>query len=369
LPTELRFPLYRRFSKIAWLNLLYAAFIRAWRIARIASHEQCATLVGATGDVIDLPAVYLASLLTGIPFVPYFFDDYVYQWRDQTSRSFATYFAPLILANSANVVVTNEFLKEELYRRYKTNAIIVSNPSDNNFQRTRFRRPSGEKHIVYTGAINDANFSAFHRMIAALNQLSLPDLKFHLHTAESQDCLRSRGVEGSMVEYHAHTCPDEVPKVLESGDILFLPLSFNSAVRETVRTSVPGRMADYLASGTPILAFVPPGSFVRWYLEKWACGLVVTENSSDLLARAISRLIGDAELRALLGRNAKERARADFDSDLARHNFIRAISVETGEQGQPLCACKNRLSLSLGTKKQAHSSVRRHSTSTGDHPK
>jgi hypothetical protein len=326
LPTELRFPLHRRVSKIAWLNLLYAAFIRAWRIARIASHEQCATLVGATGDVIDLPAVYLASLLTGIPFIPYFFDDYVYQWRDQTSRSFATYFAPLILANSANIVVTNELLREELRKRYKVNAVVVSGPSDG-FKSSSRKRPSGEKHIVYTSAINDANFSAFHRMIAALNHLSLPDLKFHLHTAESQDCLRSRGVEGSMVEYHAHVCPDETPEVLESGDILFLPLSFNSAVRETVKTSVPGRMADYLASGTPILAFVPPGSFVRWYLEKWACGLVVSENSSDVLARAISRLMGDAELGATLGRNAKQRARADFDTNLARKAFLNAIGL------------------------------------------
>jgi glycosyltransferase involved in cell wall biosynthesis len=136
-----------------------------------------------------------------------------------------------------------------------------------------------------------------------------------------------------MIEYHTHSSPDESLKVLGSADVLFLPMSFNGALREATKTSAPGKLADYLASGTAILAFVPPDSFVHRYLEKWECGLVVTEYSKNTLAHAISRVTEDAELRALFGRNARQRARTDFDADLARINFIRATNVENREQG------------------------------------
>jgi glycosyltransferase involved in cell wall biosynthesis len=328
LPTELPFPLSRRVSRIARLNLLYAVFVRGWRIARIANREQCKALVAVTGDIVDLPAAYLASRLIGVPFIPYFFDDYTHQRPDQASRSFAASFAQLILANSANVIVTNEFLGEVLYRKYKASSVVVSNPRDNGFGRTPLRRPSGKRFILYVGAIDDANLSAFRRIIAALDHLSLAGFKFHLYTPQSQDYLKSKGVEGSMVEYHADISRDQVPEVLESGDILFLPLSFNSAVRDTVRTSAPGNLADCLASGTPILAFAPPQSFVQWYFEKWECGLVVTENSKHALADATSRLIGDANLRTSLSRNARQRARVDFDPEHAKEALLNAVGLQ-----------------------------------------
>ena len=53
---------------------------RAGQIGEILRNEGCDLLVACSGDLLDLPAACLAGRRAGIPFVPYLFDDYLYQW-------------------------------------------------------------------------------------------------------------------------------------------------------------------------------------------------------------------------------------------------------------------------------------------------
>ena len=111
------------------------------------------------------------------------------------------------------------------------------------------------------------------------------------------------------------------------ADILLMPFDFNSPAREVIRTAAPGKLGDYLASGTPILAVVPGDTFVAWYLRHHDCGMVVDRADVDAVADAIRRLLSDAELRGRLVANAAARASEDFDPGHAQRTLLRALGV------------------------------------------
>src|SRR5262245_24313120 len=70
---------------------------RARKVTRILRHERCDALIACTGELIDLPAGFLAARRLGIPFYPYLFDDYVTQWTNPQRRWFARLAAPWIM--------------------------------------------------------------------------------------------------------------------------------------------------------------------------------------------------------------------------------------------------------------------------------
>jgi glycosyltransferase involved in cell wall biosynthesis len=93
----------------------------------------------------------------------------------------------------------------------------------------------------------------------------------------------------------------EVVQAQSSAHILFVPFDFNSPVPEVVRTSAPGKLGDYLACGTPILAHVPQDTFVRFYLTKYQCGLVADCDSAEDLKKTLIKLLEDQNLRNSIG--------------------------------------------------------------------
>src|SRR4051812_18357833 len=62
------------------LGVAFGAFRRARRVAQIMREERCEAVVACTGgDMLNLPAGYLASRKLGVPFYAYIFDDYAHQ--------------------------------------------------------------------------------------------------------------------------------------------------------------------------------------------------------------------------------------------------------------------------------------------------
>jgi glycosyltransferase involved in cell wall biosynthesis len=106
--------------------------------------------------------------------------------------------------------------------------------------------------------------------------------------------LHLAGVANEVDERISSTCPvvtrhgyvshaDSI-ELMRSADLLFLPL--HNLPRGMRATIVPGKTYEYLASGTPILAAVPPGD-ARDILTDAGNATVVEPNDVDGLAAAI----------------------------------------------------------------------------------
>jgi glycosyltransferase involved in cell wall biosynthesis len=215
--------------------------------------------------------------------------------------------------------------------RYGVETILVHNPSLS--MGTEEGSPGawptrrGEIRIVYTGAIYHAQADAFCNLLTALEMLDRSDLHVHVYTAQTRNQLDHAGIRGS-IEIHEHLSPTESRAVQQKADVLFLPLAFSSPIPEIVRTSAPGKMGEYLASGRPVLVHAPADSYVSWYFKEHDCGIVVDDDDPRALASGISSIIEDRSMRERLIANAQAAAKRDFSLPAVRAAYWGAFGAD-----------------------------------------
>ncbi|WFN34988.1 glycosyltransferase [Methanogenium sp. S4BF] len=297
---------------------------RSKQIIKIAQREKCFFIVSCTGNLFDLPAAYLASKKIGIPFFVYAFD-YYSQYLCPIQQAFAEKYEMLMLNEAAGIIVPNEFMQDEYNARYGTKSIVIHNPCDllkYNLDNGGTFSGANELNvgIVYTGAIYEAHYDAFRNLIQAIELLNIPGLNLHIYTTQSPIKLNANKICGPVVN-HGHQPVSTMPSLQQKADILFLPLAFSSAYADVIRTSAPGKIGEYLATGRPILVHAPPDSFVSWYFKKYECGFVVDTDNPECLAEGITKILEDRDLQYRLGRNARIRAEKDFSVEIAKERF------------------------------------------------
>jgi glycosyltransferase involved in cell wall biosynthesis len=307
-----------RFEAVHSLN----AEILGRRIARIARRENCSCIVAFTGSFFDLPAGLAASKIMGVPFHAYVCDYYSQQQSDPRARAIAERLEPKLLRNARSVIVLNEFLQDELNRRYGVEPFVIHNPCDiDSYTASAPYQPhENEQRIVYTGAVYHANYDAFRNLIQAIRLLNSDKIRLHLYTAQAPAELANAGIEGPVV-FHDHLPASEVPAIQKQADLLFLPLAFTSPYPKIIKTSAPFKMGEYLAAGRPVLVHAPADSFLASYFREHGCGLVVDELDPAVLASAISQALNDEALKQRLATRARARVLADFDIHQARDKF------------------------------------------------
>jgi glycosyltransferase involved in cell wall biosynthesis len=325
---------------LAWgmrarLRLLADLQKRARQILRIIRKEKCDAIVVCTGgnEVLDFPAAYLASRLARVPFYAYLLDQYSHMLSYVIGNNFLRYLEPLALKGAAAVIVPNEFMQKQLHQRYRLNPILIRNACDLSAYEpdaggeiAADTRGPQARRIVYTGGVGELHFSPFRTLLKALDDLSAK-VTLHVYTSQPAAHLQYEGIVGP-VTFHDHVPLRLVPAVQKEADILFLPLALDSPHHETITTAAPGKIAEYLAAGRPILVHAPSDSFVAWYFKKNKCGLVVDRKDPEELKLAILRLIEDRDLSRQLVSAAIECARRDFDARVARDRFLSTIKMK-----------------------------------------
>lgn len=297
-------------------NIVVLIVWRTYKLVQIIHKHPVYAIIACTGDIADIPAGFLASKVLGVSFYAYIFDDYVYQWTGYY-RSFAKFVARWIFKRADGVIGPNEFICEEYFQRYGVRYEIVHNPCNleelNAPVYSLWPAEEGMVRIMYTGAIYRANYDCFRNLIRAIDMLEDCNIELHIFTAQSMEELRAQGIAGEKVHVHSHIPYDQILEQQHRADILFLPLAFESPISEVIRTSAPGKMAEYLASGRPVLAHVPVDSFVAHYVNMKQCGAIASQNDPSELAKCILKLISDEDFRKLIIANARKQAWLDFD--------------------------------------------------------
>jgi glycosyltransferase involved in cell wall biosynthesis len=327
LPSEpsLRFGILRIQNII---NPLSSFLVRVRNLLVLLHREPVQALIACSGDVVDIPAAFLASRILHIPFYAYIFDDYVYQWTGNRRR-FAKFFAPFIFKHSAGIIGPNEYICKEYEQRYGVETTQVRNPCEiNELGRKPFYpwpAEAGKIKIFYSGSIYRANYDCFLNLLEAMDILSDYPLELHIFTAQSHVQLLEQGIAGEKIITHTHIPNDEILELQRKADILFLPLAFESPIPEVIRTSAPGKLGEYLASGRPILAHVPDDSFVADYCNSRQCADVVSQNDVTTLAQEIKHIITDMNFRTEIIHRALIQAQDDFHPRLASEKLLQLL--------------------------------------------
>lgn len=93
------------------------------------------------------------------------------------------------------------------------------------------------------------------------------------------------------------------------------------------RTSVPSKVAGYMAAGRPVIASVDLDSDTASCIRSANCGLVVEPGNADQLAEAISRLLHDPQEREQMGHAAREAFEREYAAPSVLGRFVSMLEA------------------------------------------
>ena len=122
------------------------------------------------------------------------------------------------------------------------------------------------------------------------------------------------------------TATDLLKRLREESSALFVPMSFAESDRTNMEMAFPSKLADYTATGVPLLIYGPSYcSAVAWARENPGVAEVV-EAEADL-SNAIAELASNPGKRLSLGKRALDVGRQYFSHARVQQIFHQAISV------------------------------------------
>lgn len=114
-------------------------------------------------------------------------------------------------------------------------------------------------------------------------------------------------------------------RLREEADALFVPMSFDASDRANMEMAFPSKLADYTATGLPLLIYGPTYcSAVAWARENPGVAEVVEE-----LPKSVEYLANNPGRRVALGKRALEVGRQYFTHKHVQQVFHRALSVQS----------------------------------------
>jgi putative colanic acid biosynthesis glycosyltransferase WcaI len=171
---------------------------------------------------------------------------------------------------------------------------------------------------LYSGAMSNKQGLELIIEAAAATRSSHPSVQFVLCGNGPIKPALMRIASGLSNVHFLDLQPQErISELLSTADLHLLPQK--AQISDLV---LPSKLAGMLASGRPVVAMAAPGTGIASEVE--GAGLVIPPGDAQALAAAVTRLAGDAPLRARLGAVARARAEQKWD----RVPIIRALENE-----------------------------------------
>ncbi len=121
---------------------------------------------------------------------------------------------------------------------------------------------------------------------------------------------------------------DLLVRLRDEADALFAPMSFDTTDRDNMEMAFPSKLADYTATGLPLLIYGPAYcSAVSWARENPDVAEII--DTEDRLSVAVQRLANDPAHRVALGKRALEIGRKYFTHEHVKEVFYQSISVSS----------------------------------------
>jgi len=278
----------------------------------------------------------------GLPLVLHFMDDwpetlYREDWASRFLRPhYLAEFAELVRSADVVIAICQE-MAEEYEKRYQREVLWLPQPVGLDAYLSVARTRWAEGHPVrlgYGGRVGWAiheSLADLGRAIHTLRQEGA-DMMFDLVTFQTEQvpaaCLASTGVALKT------PCPlAEMPRLQAEADVLVICYDFDQESFRQARYSMPSKLADCMASGTPILVYGPAGLPVVVYARTEGWGKVVDRRDPVVLRDALRELMNSPDLREKLGRTAQRLAAERHDAN-AISKSLRAMLREAANKNR-----------------------------------
>jgi glycosyltransferase involved in cell wall biosynthesis len=179
--------------------------------------------------------------------------------------------------------------------------------------------------IAFAGTINSDGY--IEALIALQRALKPIDGRLLIFGPLTVEVAQQIGLDDPITEICGLLSASELQlRLREDADALFAPMSFAASDRPNMEMAFPSKLADYTATGVPLLIYGPGYcSAVVWARENPGVAEVV-ESEPDLAA-AVTRLANNPDHRVSLGKHALETGREYFTYARVQQIFYESVSV------------------------------------------
>lgn len=245
-----------------------------------------------------------------------------------------------MFAVAARNLVISEQMAAEYTNRYGHsftsfhNAINLAEWAE---PRQRYAAPEGPFRVVYLGALADnmqvLSLRDVAQVISALAEQGVP-INLTVYTGEIyQDYFRQYLGGLTAVSHGGRVEREDLCCHLAAADLLVVPINFDERSLLMNQYSMPTKVPEYMASGTPVLVYgpthVPPVAYARD--AGW--GYVVDQPDQQRLATALRELLSSESLRQQLGKRGRELALRNHDAQQILADFRETLSL-AAQHGQ-----------------------------------
>ena len=178
--------------------------------------------------------------------------------------------------------------------------------------------------VAFAGTINSNGY--IQALIALKNALKPLNGRLSIFGPLTPDEAHHAGLSDPNTRVRGLLSADQLLTTLrEEADALFVPMSFDECDRSNMEMAFPSKLADYTATGLPLLIFGPGYcSAVAW--ARANNGVAEIAESPDTLNHAVTRLANDPDHRLALGTRALEVGREYFHHARAQQAFDQALA-------------------------------------------
>jgi hypothetical protein len=227
----------------------------------------------------------------------------------------------LLEAASSCVVISHEMRAEYASRYGVTCEVLHNGAADELF--TRHSRPAadGPFRVRYLGSvIPEHHYHAIEDVGAAVRAAGEAGCaaRFELCGGAWTRQHAEHLADGHDVVYRGAVTTSEGVDLLKTADLLVVPVTFDPSAFARVRFSLPTKLAECLASGTPTLVYGPRGCGPVEFCRRHGVGSVIDERSVERLTAFITWLAGE-------GRSSARR-RAERDREFIRSHYTARIA-------------------------------------------
>jgi glycosyltransferase involved in cell wall biosynthesis len=276
-------------------------------------------------------AAFLAHRLASVPLVVYEMDEWRASLGEQSAwitRKLEAVFHPRVLNEARTIWAISDEMAESFRSRFGVDSRILPHCVD--VERYGVSRSIGDARskgfrLVYTGSVYGAQSDAIRNVLRAVESVGHRSYKVVIYTGQSSGELAEQGIQGRCLQIERSVPLRKIPEVLSTADALLLALSFDDEQRDVVATSMPTKVADYLASGVPVMVHAPPYAAVTRLARAEGWAEVVDTESIEQVVAALRILENDEARRRQLVDNALGVARARHDLVSRRQEFMASL--------------------------------------------
>jgi glycosyltransferase involved in cell wall biosynthesis len=113
-----------------------------------------------------------------------------------------------------------------------------------------------------------------------------------------------------------------LPDLFSKADLLILPYDFEGPSFDFIRLSMPTKLTEYMASGTPILVIAPLECALSHFVEKFNVAHLVSSASVTDISTNLLLILENKELREMYSNNSIGLADSIFNKRKVEKNFL-----------------------------------------------